>query len=185
MKHQIVGYVRVSTVEQNTERQLDGLTLDKIFTDKASGKDTNRPQLQAAINYVRDGDKFIVHSMDRLARNVEDMLRLVRELNEKGVSVQFVKENMTFVAGSDDPRASLMFTMLSAFAQFERSLIKERQREGIAIAKAKGRYKGRPPKLDADQVAKMRERVSTGVAKAKVAREFKITRETLYQYMRE
>lgn len=185
MKHQTVGYVRVSTVDQNCERQLDGLELDKVFTDKASGKDTNRPQLQAAISYVRDGDKFIVHSMDRLARNVEDMLRLVRELNEKGVSVQFVKENMTFIAGSDDPRASLMFTMLSAFAQFERSLIKERQREGIAIAKAKGKYKGRPPKLDQEQVNNIRVAIGLGIPKTKIARQFKITRETLYQYLRE
>jgi DNA invertase Pin-like site-specific DNA recombinase len=95
--------------------------------------------------------------MDRLARNVEDMLRLVREMNERGVSVQFIKENMTFTAGNDDPRSTLMFTMLSAFAQFERSLIKERQREGIALAKAKGVYKGRKPALNAERIAQQRE----------------------------
>src|SRR5688500_4791 len=123
MKGQKVGYIRVSTFDQNTQRQLDGIHLDRVFTDKASGKDTNRPQLQAAINHVREGDTLLVHSMDRLARNVEDMLRLVRELNDKGVSVSFTKENMIFSAGKEDARNALMFTMLSAFAQFERSLI--------------------------------------------------------------
>ena len=136
MATQRIGYIRVSSLDQNHERQLDSIALDKVFTDKASAKDTNRPQLQAALNHIRSGDTLIVHSMDRLARNVEDMLRLVREMNDRGVSVQFVKENMTFTAGNDDPRSTLMFTMLSAFAQFERSLIKERQREGIALAKA-------------------------------------------------
>src|SRR5688500_18996217 len=104
MKHQMVGYVRVSSVDQHTERQLDGITLDKVFTDKASGKDTNRPELKAALAYLREGDTLVVHSMDRLARNCEDMLRTVRELNGKGVSVRFVKENMSFIAGSSDAR---------------------------------------------------------------------------------
>src|SRR5688500_10531147 len=99
MAVQRVGYIRASTLDQNTQRQLDGIPLNKTFTDKVSGKDTNRPQLQAALNHVREGDTLVVHSMDRLARNVEDMLRLVRELNEKGVSVEFVKENMVFTAG--------------------------------------------------------------------------------------
>src|SRR5688572_8830040 len=148
MTSQRIGYIRVSTLDQNAERQLDGIHLNKVFTDKASGKDTNRPQLQVALNHIRTGDTLVVHSMDRLARNVEDMLRLVREMNGRGVSVQFGKENMSFTAGSDDPRSILMFTMLSAIAQFERSLIRERQREGIALAKAKGTvYKGRKPAL--------------------------------------
>src|SRR5690349_22565914 len=112
MTTQRIGYVRVSTLDQNAERQLEGIKLDKTFTDKVSGKDTNRPQLQAALNHVREGDTLVVHSMDRLARNVEDMLRLVRELNEKGVSVEFVKENMVFTASKEDPRGVLMFTML-------------------------------------------------------------------------
>ena len=90
--------------------------------------------LRSALHHIRTGDTLVVHSMDRLARNVEDMLKLVREMNDRGVSVDFIKENMSFTAGSEDPRSTLMFTMLSAFAQFERSLIKERQREGIALA---------------------------------------------------
>ncbi len=184
MKGQKVGYKRVSTVDQSVERQLEGIELDRVFVDSASGKDTNRPGLQDAVKYVREGDTLIVHSMDRLARNVEDMLRLVREMNGKGVTVQFIKENMSFAAGKDDPRAHLMFAMLGAFAQFERALIRERQREGIAIAKTKGKYKGRPPSLKAEHIAGIRERVATGVAKSKVAREFKISRETVYRILR-
>jgi len=185
MKGQKVGYVRVSTLDQNTQRQLEGVSLDKVFTDRASGKDTKRPQLQAALNHVRTGDSLIVHSMDRLARNVEDMLRLVRELNDKGVSVEFVKENMEFTAGSEDPRSALMFTMLSAFSQFERALIKERQREGVALAKAKGNvYKGRKPALGPDKVIELRKQVSAGANKSKLAKDFGISRETLYQYLK-
>ena len=150
-KGQRVGYVRVSTLDQNTERQLDGIKLDKVFTDKASGRDTKRPQLAAALEYVREGDTLIVHSLDRLARNVDDLRRIVRELNERGVSVEFVKNRLTFSGGAD-PTARLMLTMLGAFAEFERELIRERQREGIAIAKAKGVYKGRKRALTPEQV---------------------------------
>jgi len=185
MTSQRIGYIRVSSLDQNAERQLDGIRLDKVFTDKASAKDTNRPQLQAGLNHTRPGDTLVVHSMDRLARNVEDMLRLVREMNDRGVSVEFIKENMSFTAGSDDPRSTLMFTMLSAFAQFERSLIRERQREGIALAKAKGTvYKGRKPALNADRIAQLREQAATGANRTKLAKEFGISRETLYQYIR-
>jgi DNA invertase Pin-like site-specific DNA recombinase len=185
MTSQRIGYIRVSSLDQNAERQLDGINLDKVFSDKASGKDINRPQLQTALNHVRAGDTLVVHSMDRLARNVEDMLRLVREMNDRGVSVEFIKENMSFTAGSEDPRSTLMFTMLSAFAQFERSLIKERQREGIALAKAKGTvYKGRKPALNTERIAQLREQATTGANRSKLAKEFGISRETLYQYIR-
>jgi DNA invertase Pin-like site-specific DNA recombinase len=185
MTSQRVGYIRVSSLDQNTERQLDDIALDKVFTDKASAKDTNRPQLQAALNHVRAGDTLIVHTMDRLARNVEDMLRLVREMNDRGVSVQFIKENMSFTARNEDPRSTLMFTMLSAFAQFERALIKERQREGIALAKAKGNvYKGRKPALSPEKTALLRQKVAQGAKKSALAKEFGISRETLYQYIR-
>src|SRR5579872_1336086 len=129
-----IGYIRVSTLDQNTERQLDGIELDRTFTDKASGKDTKRPQLQAALTYLREGDVLVVHSMDRL--------RTVRELTSRGVTVEFVKNRLTF-SGKADPMAKLMMTMLAAFGEFERDLIRERQREGIAVAKAKGIYKGR------------------------------------------
>src|SRR6516162_3446216 len=112
-KVQRVGYIRVSTLDQSTERQLDGIQVDRVFTDKASGKDTRRPQLQAALGYVRKGDTLVVHSLDRLARNAEDLLRTVRELTEKGITVEFVKNRLTFAAGGSDPMSTLMLTMLA------------------------------------------------------------------------
>lgn len=179
-----VGYIRVSSLDQNTDRQLDGIELDKVFTDKASGKDTNRPQFQAALEFLREGDELVVHSMDRMARNTEDMRRVVRELTGKGVAVRFVKESMTF-AGDDSPMNQLMLTMLSAFAEFERAMIRERQREGIAIAKAKGGvFKGRKPTLDARQVVILQEKIAAGASKAAVARDFGISRQTLYEYLK-
>ncbi|MCY0856448.1 recombinase family protein [Cupriavidus sp. D39] len=180
-----VAYVRVSTVDQNTDRQLEGVAVDKTFTDKASGKDIQRPQLQAALDYVREGDTLVVHSMDRLARNTEDLLRMVRELTAKHVSVEFVKERLTFSGQSDDPMATLMMTMLGGFAQFERSLIRERQREGIAIAREKGVYKGRKAALNLEQVATLKQRAAAGDKKAAIARDLGISRETLYQYLRQ
>lgn len=182
MAGQNIGYIRVSTVEQNTARQLDGVALDKTFTDRVSGKSVNRPQLQACLDYAREGDVLHVHSMDRLARNLEDLLRVVRQLNEKGVAVQFHKPDLKF-SGEADPMAHLMLQLLGAFAAFERNLLLERQREGIAIAKAEGRYRGGKPKLAADQVAALVARVEAGVPKARVAREFSISRETLYTYL--
>lgn len=183
-KGQLIGYVRVSTLDQNTERQLDGVTLDKVFTDKASGKDTDRPQLQAALEYARHGDTLVCHSMDRLARNVDDLRRIVRELTGRGVVVQFVKESLTFT-GEDSPMANLLLTMLGAVAEFERSLIKERQREGITLAKAKGVYRGRKPALSAEQVEalKAQDKVRGGKNRSGLAKDYGISRETLYQYL--
>ena len=176
-----VGYVRVSTLDQNTERQLDGQELDKVFTDKASGKDTKRPQLQAALDYLREGDSLIVHSMDRLARNLDDLRRIVLGLTSKGVMVEFVKERLTFT-GEDSAMSQLLLSVMGAFAEFERSLIRERQREGIGLAKKAGVYKGRKPSLTADRATELRKRVQAGEKKAALAREFGISRETLYQY---
>jgi DNA invertase Pin-like site-specific DNA recombinase len=183
-KHQRIGYLRVSSVGQNSDRQLEGIELDRVFEDKASGKNTDRPALQEAIKYVREGDVLVVHSMDRMARNTEDLLRLVRELNAKRVTVEFVKERLAFSGNSADPMANLMMTMLGGFAEFERALIRERQREGIEIAKQKGVYKGRKPSLDAVQVEELRRRVEAGDKKAAIARDFGISRETLYTYLR-
>jgi DNA invertase Pin-like site-specific DNA recombinase len=179
-----IGYVRVSSADQNTEHQLEGMEIDRVYTDKASGKDTHRPKLADAIDYLRDGDTLIVHSMDRLARNTEDLLRLVREVTEKGATVEFLKEKLTFNGHADDPISHLMLSMLGAFAQFERTLIRERQREGIELAKAKGVYKGRKAALTAEQAAQLQARVTEGETKAAVARNFGISRETLYQYLR-
>jgi DNA invertase Pin-like site-specific DNA recombinase len=183
MKGQRIGYVRVSTTEQNTDRQLDGIKIDRTFTDKASGKDVKRPQLDAMLSHARDGDVVIVHSMDRLARNLDDLRQIVKKLTGRGVRVEFIKESLVFT-GEDSPMPTLLLNMLGAFAEFERSLIKERQREGIALAKAKGVYTGRKPTLSGEQVADLKERIGMGVSKAKVARHFKISRETVYQYLR-
>ena len=186
MKHkgQRIGYIRVSTLDQNTERQLDGVELDKLFTEKASGKDTKRPLLTAALEYVREGDTLLVHSMDRLGRNAEDLLRIVRELAGRGVSVQFVKNRLTF-AGKADPMGKLMLTMLAAFGEFERELIRERQREGIAIAKAKGVYKGRKKALRPEEAHELVVQAHAGIPKADLARAYGISRETVYQYLRQ
>ena len=178
-----VGYVRVSSLDQNTARQLDGLQLDKVFTDKASGKDTNRPQLQAALDYLREGDKLIVHSLDRLARNLDDLRKIVYNLTNKGVVVEFVKEHLIFTS-DDSAMGRLLLSVMGAFSEFERSLIKERQREGIALAKNRGVYKGRKPSLSDERVAEMRQRVADGEPKAALAREYRISRETLYQYLK-
>lgn len=184
-KGQVVGYVRVSTVDQKTDRQLESVAVDRVFEDKASGKDIQRPQLQAAMDYVREGDTLVCHSMDRLARNVDDLRHIVKELTGRGVAVQFVKESLTFT-GEDSPMANLLLTMLGAVAEFERSLIKERQREGIAMAKQKGVYKGRKPTLSSDQVTALlaKDQANGGKGRAGLAREFGISRETLYQYLR-
>lgn len=177
-----VGYIRVSSIDQNTDRQLDGVELDKTFTDKASGKDTNRPQLKAALDYLRDGDTLVVHSMDRLARSLDDLRRMVRELTAKGVVVEFVKEKLTFT-GEDNAMANLLLSVMGAFAEFERALLKERQREGIALAKKAGIYKGRKRALTPERVKDLRERIRAGEKKAAIARSFGISRETLYSYL--
>ncbi len=183
-KGQRVGYIRVSTVDQNTERQLEGIDLDRIFTDKASGKDANRPELQAALRYVREGDTLYVHALDRLGRNVDDLRRIVSDLTGRGVTVTFVKNSLTFTGDKRDPMATLMLTLLAAFAEFERSLLRERQAEGIAIAKAKGVYKGRAKALTADQSRELVELARSGMPKAELARSYGISRETVYQYLR-
>jgi DNA invertase Pin-like site-specific DNA recombinase len=183
MLGQRIGYIRVSTIDQNTVRQLEGIEVAQTFTDKASGKDTKRPQLEALMSFVRTGDTVVVHSMDRLARNLDDLRRIVQTLTARGVRIEFIKEHLTFT-GEDSPMASLMLSVMGAFAEFERALIHERQREGIALAKRRGAYKGRKKALSEAALAELHQRLATGVTKAQLAREFGISRETLYQYLR-
>ncbi len=183
MQGQRIGYVRVSSFDQNHERQLEHIQVDKVFTDKASGKDTQRPQLDALLSFVREGDTVVIHSMARLARNLDDLRRLVQSLTLRGVCVEFVKEYLTFT-GEDSPMANLMLSVMGAFAEFERALIRERQREGIVLAKQRGAYRGRKKALVPERVAELRRRVVTGEKKAQLAREFGISRETLYQYLK-
>ena len=184
MQGQRIGYVRVSSFDQNPERQLEQVEVGKVFTDKASGKDTQRPELDALLAFVREGDTVVVHSMDRLARNLDDLRRLVQKLTRRGVRIEFVKECLTFT-GEDSPMANLMLSVMGAFAEFERALIRERQREGIALAKQRGAYRGRKKALSPERAAELLQRVKAGEQKAKLAREFGISRETLYQYLRE
>jgi DNA invertase Pin-like site-specific DNA recombinase len=178
-----VGYVRVSSIDQNTVRQLDGIAVERTFTDQASGKNTLRPQLDQMLAFVRDGDTVTVHSMDRLARNLEDLRRIVRTLTDKGVRVEFVKEQLTFT-GTDSPMATLLLNVMGAFAEFERALILERQQEGITAAKVRGAYTGRKPALSAEQAQQLRERAAAGEQKTVLATEFGISRETVYTYLR-
>ena len=184
-----IGYVRVSSVDQNDERQLVGIDLDKTFSDKASGKDTNRPKFRAMMEFVRDGDHVFVHSMDRMSRSLRDLQEVVDQLTGKGISVTFVNENLTFeppASGTDAHKtaySTLMLQLLGAVGQFERALIKERQREGIAIAKAKNLYKGRKPALDKAAVARLKELVANGESKANIAKKLGISRASVYVYL--
>lgn len=181
MSGQNIAYIRVSTLEQNTARQLDGVGIDfkKVFTDKASAKDTNRPALQECLEYVREGDTLHIHSIDRLCRNLRDCQGLLDKLLSMGVSVRFHRENLTFT-GHDDSMSKLMLQMMGAFAEFERNLLRERQGEGIAKAKAAGKYKGRKRALSQAQLDEIRSRLAGGEKKAALAAEYGVSRQTLY-----
>ncbi|USR38358.1 recombinase family protein [Ectopseudomonas hydrolytica] len=175
-----VGYVRVSSVDQNTDRQLDGIALDKVFTDKVSGATTDRPQLLAMLDYVREGDCIHVHSIDRLARSLADLLSLVESLTAKGVAIRFHKEQLHFT-GEHNAMQKLMLSMMGSFAEFERSMIKERQAEGIAKAKAKGVYKGRVKTVDDDAI---RAEIAAGSSFRKTAEKLGVSLSTVQRAMR-
>lgn len=176
-----VGYIRVSTIEQNTERQLDGIQLDKTFEDKVSGANTDRPQLRAMLEYVREGDTVIVHDISRLARNLEDLLNIVNTLTRKEITVHFVKESLLFT-GDDSPMQSLMLSMLGAVYQFERAMIKERQREGVQIAKAAGKYKGRTKTINDESIRSV---IASGASFRKAAAQLGVSLSTVQRAMRE
>jgi len=179
---QRVGYQRVSSLEQNPARQLEGIPLDQTFIDRLSGKDVDRPQLREVLRFVLAGDTVIVHSLDRLARNLDDLRRIVNDLTGRGVRVEFLKEHLTFTS-EDNLMAQLLLSVMGAFAEFERALIRERQREGVALAKARGTYRGRKRTLTDEKITELRERAAVGEPKANLAREFGISRETVYQYL--
>lgn len=185
---QKVAYKRVSTADQTTARQLEGQgEFDEVFEDKASGKNLERPAFEAMLKHVRKGDTVFVHSMDRLARNLRDLDETIEKLNAKGVSVRFVKEGLVFEAGQNaNPFATLMMQMLGSFAQFERTLILERQREGIAIAKKdKDKYKGGVAKFDKAKLAEeARRRIAGGETVVDIAKSLGCTRQTLYNAMK-
>jgi DNA invertase Pin-like site-specific DNA recombinase len=179
MNGQHIGYKRVSTIEQSTDRQLVDVKLDRVFEDKLSGTTANRPKLKACLDHLRQGDTLHVHSIDRLARNMADLLQIVNDLTSEGVTVHFSKEALTF-SGGDSPIDKLMLQMLAAFSEFEVSMIKSRQREGIAAAKGRGVRFGAKPKLTTEQVNAIRSRASQGEAKKALALEFGVSRQTLY-----
>lgn len=177
MAGQIVGYARVSAADQNLARQIEALgEVDKLFEEKVSGKDRNRPELSALLDWVREGDTVRIKSPDRLARSTTDLLALVKELGAKGVAVEFV-DNPSL--NTDNPQGTFMLTILGAVAELERATIRERQAEGIAAAKVRGVYERRA-KLSAEQVQEARERVGAGVPKSVVARDLGVSRQTLY-----
>lgn len=175
---QVVGYVRVSSAEQNTARQDLG-DVDRVFEEKVSGATRDRDALTQMLRYVREGDTVRVHSMDRLARSLGDLVGLVDEMTSAGVTVEFLNERLTFEPGASNPYMELQMHMLGAFAQFERSIIRARQAEGIAKAKENGVYKGRKPALSPEQIEAARERIDAGVPKAAVARDVGVSRQTL------
>lgn len=182
---QKVGYARVSSKDQNPERQIAQLRtagVMPIFTDHISGSTRQRPKLDEALRYLRDGDQLVVTSMDRLARSIVDLHTIVNDLVAKGVSVRFLKEGQVYSKDSS-PVATLMLGLLGSVAEFERSIIKERQAEGIAKAKERGVYKGRAKALTDAQVTQARQWVADGVPKAEVARRLSIGRTTLYTYL--
>lgn len=182
MTGQKIAYTRVSSLDQNTIRQLDGIDTDITFTDTASGKDTKRPKLDEMLTFVRTGDRVYVHSMDRLARNLDDLRKIVKAITEKGARIEFIKENLLFT-GEDSPVATLMLSVMGSFAEFERSLIRERQREGITLAKRKGTvYKGGMPKLSHDQMNEIQTKIASGVPKARIAKDIGVSRQTVYAY---
>lgn len=178
-----IGYVRVSTFDQNPERQLENIKVDRIFTDKASGKDIKRPQLEELLLFVREGDSIVIHSMDRLARNLDNLRRIVQILTEKKVSIEFIKERLIFT-GEDSPVSHLMLSVMGAFAEFERALIRERQREGIQLAKKRGAYRGRKKTLSESDITQLKSRIQKGEKKSHLAREYGVSRETIYQYLK-
>lgn len=182
-----IGYTRVSTLDQKTARQLVGITLDRVFEEKASGRNVDgRPVLKEMLDYIRDGDELYVHSMDRLARNLADLLRLVTTITEKGVTLHFVKENLVFEAKEKaSPFNQLMLGLLGAVSQFERELILERQREGVALAKARGAYKGRKRKVTKTLIEQAKEKIAAGQSATAVAAELGIARSSLYRGMGE
>lgn len=182
-KGQKIGYIRVSTPDQNPDRQLEGIQLDRKFVDKFTGKILERPALDELRAYVRSGDEIFVHSMDRLARNMMDLRKIVDEFQSKSIKVSFIKENITF-AGKEKPMDILLLTLMGAFAEFEFSIIKERQMEGIRLAKLKGKYKGRKAAFTPEEWDRAVKMMNEGYKKTEIAKEFKVSREVIYKYLR-
>lgn len=180
MSHQIIGYVRVSSQGQNTARQLQGIELDMEFIDKVTGSNLDREKLQECIAYARLGDTVVVDSIDRLARNLRDLQEILETLTKKGVIVKFLKENLTFT-GNDDAMSTLMLQMMGAFAEFERTMIRSRQKEGIAQAKIAGKHLGRPHKVDNKFRKVVKEKLESCQSIRSIAKDMNVSRGTIYK----
>lgn len=180
---QTIGYARVSSTDQNLARQLESIgPVDRLFEEKVSGGSrAGRASLLDCVRYVREGDTVRVASMDRLARSLIDLQQIVDEILAKGAAIHFVKENQTYSATSDDAMGRLLLHILGAFAEFERRLIRDRQAEGIRIAKAAGKYRGRAKRLGAPELARANEQICSGVPKTRVAKALGVNRATLYR----
>lgn len=180
----VVGYVRVSTVEQNEARQLETMkkyNVEKIFSEKVSAKDTNRVELNNMLDFIREGDTVVIHDFSRLARSTKDLLMIVELLENKKVDIISSKENLD----SGTPTGKLMLTMIGAINEFERANLLERQREGIAIAKAEGKYKGRK-EIKIDNFDKHYSRyITREINKSQLAKELNISRPTLDKLIKE
>lgn len=179
-----IGYVRISTVGQNISGQLDGVDLEHTFTEKASVNDTNRPELVSALRCLRAGDTLHVDSIDRLARNMVDLLDLVKSINGMGASVHFHKEAL-YLTGDDSPMQTLQLQLMTSFAQFERSLINERAAEGRQVAIAKGVKFGRKPKFKNTERQQVLSLLSAGVPARKIALDLDMSRQTVYRIKRD
>lgn len=175
-----IGYRRVSSEGQNLDRQELG-QVEKVFEEKLSGKSaSNRPALQSLIEYVREGDTVVVYSIDRLARDLRDLQELIQTLNDKGVTISFLSERLTFSADADDAFAKLQLQMMGAFAEFERNISKRRQAEGIAKAKAKGKFKGGQRRIDRNKVHQLHEE---GNSTYKIAADMNISRMSVHRIL--
>ena len=172
-----VGYRRVSSVDQSLARQDLG-DCERVFEEKLSGSSANRPALQEMIAFVRTDDEVVVHSIDRLARNLMDLQSIIKELNDKGASVHFITEQLTFSSDGGSAFQTLQLQMLGAFAQFERTMIRKRQAEGIAKAKAKGVYAQRKRTVNPDKIKQL---FDDGLTKAAIAKKLKISRMSVYR----
>ena len=173
-----IAYIRVSTVEQNEQRQIEAMQkygIEKWFTEKVSAKDTNRPKLQELLEFAREGDTIHIHDFSRLARSTKDLLDIVEQLNQKGVHLISNKENID----TSTPTGKLMLTMIGAINEFERVNLLERQREGIAIAKRNGKYKGGKRKAITNFAEHYSRYMSREITKSALARELNISRPTL------
>ena len=178
----IFNYIRVSTGEQNSARQLAGVAADRVYEEVASAKSSDRPELMAMLSNLRSGDTVNVHELSRLARSVKDLIEIVERILQAGAGVHFHKENLRFETGkTKDPFQNLMPNLLGSIAQFERELLLERQREGIAIAKSEGKYKGRKTKFSNKEIELIKNEFTTADNKTQLAKKWGISRQYLYQ----